>query len=136
IIVMRAGQVVEAGTAEEIFYHPQHPYTKQLLDAVPHLGTGVEGEVFGSSLDDVSAVAFRHADELDARSAEEGNIDPHHDGSRDSLGSTHAGSATVAEGGANRTNDLDAESREIAEAGQPDYRIEIDSKIGRASCRE
>src|SRR5699024_11702272 len=92
---------------EGIFYHPQHPYSKQLLDAVPHLGTGVEGEVFGSSLDDVSAVAFRHADELDARSAEEGNIDPHHDGSRDSLGSTHAGSATVAEG-----------------------------EIGRASCRE
>src|SRR5699024_3285041 len=81
----------------------------------------------GSSLDDVSSVAFRHADELDARSAMDGNIDPHHDGSRDSLDSTHAGSATVAEGGANRTNDLDAQSREIAEAGQPDYRIEIDS---------
>ena len=127
IIVMRAGRVVEAGTAEEIFYHPQHPYTKQLLEAVPHLGAGIEGEVFGSSLDDVESAAFGHAEEIDSLRAEQGDIDPHHDGSRDSLGNTHAGSATVAEGGANRTDDLDTESREIAEAGQPDHRIEMDS---------
>ena len=55
IIVMRAGKVVESGTAEEIFYKPQHPYTKQLLAAVPHLGTGTDSEVFGGSLDDVEA---------------------------------------------------------------------------------
>ncbi|MGO3071162.1 MAG: ABC transporter ATP-binding protein [Brevibacterium linens] len=119
IIVMRAGKVVETGTAEEIFYDPQHAYTKQLLDAVPHLGAGEDGAVFGSSLDDVGATAFgrRGADETD----------PHHDGSRDSLDATHAGSATVAEGGANRTNDLDSESRELAEAGRDDHRIEMDS---------
>jgi peptide/nickel transport system ATP-binding protein len=39
IIVMKDGLVVEHGSAEEIFYHPQHPYTKALLKAVPHLGT-------------------------------------------------------------------------------------------------
>ena len=44
IIVMKDGQVVEHGTAEEIFHHPQHPYTKQLLASVPHLGADA-GEI-------------------------------------------------------------------------------------------
>jgi peptide/nickel transport system ATP-binding protein len=39
IIVMKDGRVVEHGTADEIFNRPQHPYTKALLAAVPHLGT-------------------------------------------------------------------------------------------------
>jgi peptide/nickel transport system ATP-binding protein len=38
IIVMKDGLVVDHGTAEEIFHHPKHPYTKALLEAVPHLG--------------------------------------------------------------------------------------------------
>lgn len=38
IIVMKDGKVVEHGTAADIFYRPQHPYTKALLEAVPHLG--------------------------------------------------------------------------------------------------
>ncbi|WP_203569043.1 ABC transporter ATP-binding protein [Aestuariimicrobium ganziense] len=38
IIVMRNGQVVEHGTSNDIFNNPTHPYTKQLLAAVPHLG--------------------------------------------------------------------------------------------------
>jgi peptide/nickel transport system ATP-binding protein len=42
IIVMKDGRVVEHGTAEEIFYRPQHPYTKALLAAVPHLGSAGE----------------------------------------------------------------------------------------------
>jgi oligopeptide transport system ATP-binding protein len=37
IKVMYQGRVVEEGTVEEIFYHPQHLYTKQLLKAA-HLG--------------------------------------------------------------------------------------------------
>jgi oligopeptide transport system ATP-binding protein len=37
IIVMYAGEVVESGTVEEIFYSPQHPYTRGLLDSVPRL---------------------------------------------------------------------------------------------------
>jgi oligopeptide transport system ATP-binding protein len=37
IIVMYAGEVVEAGSAEDIFYRPQHPYTRGLLASVPRL---------------------------------------------------------------------------------------------------
>lgn len=37
IIVMYAGQIVERGIADEIFYNPQHPYTWSLLKAVPRL---------------------------------------------------------------------------------------------------
>ncbi|MBO9570266.1 MULTISPECIES: ABC transporter ATP-binding protein [Cellulomonas] len=38
IAVMRHGVIVETGPAEEIFARPQHPYTQELLAAVPHLG--------------------------------------------------------------------------------------------------
>lgn len=37
IKVMYKGHVVEEGLTDEIFYHPAHPYTKQLL-AAAHLG--------------------------------------------------------------------------------------------------
>ncbi|GAA1049591.1 ABC transporter ATP-binding protein [Arthrobacter russicus] len=40
IAVMRKGVIVETGSAEDIFYHPQHEYTQALLAAVPHLGQG------------------------------------------------------------------------------------------------
>jgi oligopeptide/dipeptide ABC transporter ATP-binding protein len=35
VIVMYLGQVVEQGTAEDIFDHPSHPYTQALLSAAP-----------------------------------------------------------------------------------------------------
>lgn len=37
VIVMYAGKVIETGTVDEIFYNPQHPYTKGLLRSVPRL---------------------------------------------------------------------------------------------------
>jgi len=37
IIVMYAGEVVEEGTAEEVFYNARHPYTWGLLSSVPRL---------------------------------------------------------------------------------------------------
>lgn len=37
VIVMRHGEIVEQGTADDIFYAPQHDYTKMLLAAVPRL---------------------------------------------------------------------------------------------------
>jgi peptide/nickel transport system ATP-binding protein len=33
--VMKAGQIVEVGTSEEVYAHPQEAYTKRLIDAVP-----------------------------------------------------------------------------------------------------
>ena len=37
IAVMYAGKIIEIGTKREIFYTPQHPYTKGLLNSVPRL---------------------------------------------------------------------------------------------------
>jgi len=37
IIVMYAGLIIESGTTDQIFYRPQHPYTKGLLKSVPRL---------------------------------------------------------------------------------------------------
>ena len=37
VLVMREGDIVETGTAEDIFYRPRHDYTRMLLDAMPRL---------------------------------------------------------------------------------------------------
>ncbi len=37
VIVMYAGQIVEQGPVDQIFEHPQHPYTWSLLRSVPRL---------------------------------------------------------------------------------------------------
>lgn len=39
ILVMKDGVTVEYGTSDQIFHRPQHPYTQQLLAAVPKLGS-------------------------------------------------------------------------------------------------
>ena len=38
IAVMYAGDIVEIGTADEVFFNPQHPYTWALLSSLPQLG--------------------------------------------------------------------------------------------------
>ena len=38
VVVMYRGHVVEQGDVEQIFYHPQHDYTRRLLAAVPRIG--------------------------------------------------------------------------------------------------
>jgi len=35
ILVMYRGQLVETATADDLFAHPLHPYTRMLLDAIP-----------------------------------------------------------------------------------------------------
>ncbi|MBU5257443.1 ABC transporter ATP-binding protein [Tissierella praeacuta] len=37
VIVMYGGLIMEIGTVRDIFYNPQHPYTKGLLKAVPSI---------------------------------------------------------------------------------------------------
>ena len=49
IIVMKDGKVVEHGTSAQIFGAPKHPYTQQLLAAVPHLGSATSEEDLGSN---------------------------------------------------------------------------------------
>jgi peptide/nickel transport system ATP-binding protein len=39
LLVMKEGRIVESGTADEVFNRPIDPYTVQLLNAVPHLGS-------------------------------------------------------------------------------------------------
>ena len=42
IAVMYAGDIIEVGSCEEVFYDPRHPYTWALLSSLPQLG--VKGE--------------------------------------------------------------------------------------------
>lgn len=39
VAVMYAGKIVEIGTADEVFYTPQHPYTWGLIASMPNLDT-------------------------------------------------------------------------------------------------
>jgi peptide/nickel transport system ATP-binding protein len=57
LIVMKDGEIVEAAPIEQLFEHPVHPYTKELLAAVPRLGAG------SAEITDVLAKAERsHAE--------------------------------------------------------------------------
>jgi oligopeptide/dipeptide ABC transporter ATP-binding protein len=38
VVVMYAGQVIEQAGVEELFDHPEHPYTEALLGALPQMG--------------------------------------------------------------------------------------------------
>jgi peptide/nickel transport system ATP-binding protein len=57
VIVMKAGRVVEAGSAAQVFATPQMPYTQALLAAVPRIGHGkprpATGQEIIASLSDV-----------------------------------------------------------------------------------
>lgn len=46
VLVMYAGEIVEYGTAEDIFDHPHHPYTQGLLKSIPRLDSDDDEELY------------------------------------------------------------------------------------------
>jgi ABC-type dipeptide/oligopeptide/nickel transport system ATPase component len=42
VSVMSRGRVLEQGPVAEVFTNPRHPYTRELLDAIPGRGVGPE----------------------------------------------------------------------------------------------
>jgi peptide/nickel transport system ATP-binding protein len=56
VIVMKDGVIVESGEVQDIYSRPQHPYTQQLLAAVPHLGTGAATETVEARSQNVQPV--------------------------------------------------------------------------------
>lgn len=74
IAVMYAGDIVEIGTAREIFYDPKHPYTWALLSSLPQLGTkgqdlysikGTPPSLFKEIVGDAFAARNPHALKID-----------------------------------------------------------------------
>lgn len=57
VLVMYAGWVVEAGNTEEIFYDPQHPYTRALLQSIPKIGSKTRLESIKGSVPDLNNLA-------------------------------------------------------------------------------
>ncbi|MFB7893933.1 ABC transporter ATP-binding protein [Microbacterium sp. NPDC056044] len=52
IVVMRKGEIVERGSVDDVFNRPTHPYTQQLLAAVPRIG-----DAQGETIDTTAALA-------------------------------------------------------------------------------
>ncbi len=76
IVVMKDGKLVETGTAEQIFHRPQHPYTRHLLDAVPHLGAVVGKESFTLTAAAAAAAGGAAAHGVDLRKGVAGGAEP------------------------------------------------------------
>ncbi len=45
IAILHEGQIVECGPTEKIFTAPEHPYTRRLMEALPHLPTRREAPI-------------------------------------------------------------------------------------------
>ncbi len=78
VAVMYAGEIVEYGTAEEIFYDSRHPYTWGLLSSLPQLGikgedlfaiTGTPPSLFDKIVGDAFAPRNPYAMQIDFEQA-------------------------------------------------------------------
>ena len=74
VAVMYAGQIIEVGMANEVFFDPWHPYTWALLSALPQLGVkgeklpaidGTPPNLFNKIQGDAFAPRNRHALNID-----------------------------------------------------------------------
>jgi peptide/nickel transport system ATP-binding protein len=45
VVVMQRGRIVERGDIRQVYNEPEHPYTRSLLAAVPHLGGSLDDQV-------------------------------------------------------------------------------------------
>lgn len=57
VVVMNAGEIVETGSAAEVYHHPCHPYTRRLIGAAPGKGRMHEEPAAGAPLLTVDGVA-------------------------------------------------------------------------------
>jgi oligopeptide transport system ATP-binding protein len=46
ILVMYAGEIIETGSAKDVFYHPRHPYTWGLMGSMPDLDSGGDRKLY------------------------------------------------------------------------------------------
>jgi len=63
VLVMHEGELKESGEVREIFYRPQHPYTRGLLKAVPRLDENRMGRLAGK--DDRDSIPLPAIAEID-----------------------------------------------------------------------
>lgn len=76
VAVMYAGQIVEIGTVEEVFFNPQHPYTWGLLNSMPTTETqkgeleaipGTPPDLLNPPVGDAFAARNKYALEIDEK---------------------------------------------------------------------
>ncbi len=67
VIIMRNGRMVEQGKVADIFERPEVDYTRELLAAVPRMGTGAARQGSGEKTEDTEPAAVAVARDLHVR---------------------------------------------------------------------